>query len=187
MIQISRDEMIQLYHTEGLSLKKIGQKLGCSDKTVKAFMVENNIEIQKRNLEEFSDSEKKKIEELYSEGLNPREIGDEMGFTASKIKSYLVHNDLWIQMTSLEKKELKNMYQVQKLSIREIAKRKNCSTKRIQTALKQFKIRKIYYKFDKLELNLLYNKYHLSTWKIGQLTNTSAYFVEKALKEFQIA
>lgn len=187
MIQISRDEMIRLYHTEGLSLKKIANQLGCSDKTVKTFMVENNIEVQKRNLDEFSDEEKRKIEKLYSEGLNPREIGDEMRFTASKVKSYLVHNDLWIQMTALEKKELKNMYQIQKLSIREIADRKNCSPKRINTALKQFKIKKLYYKFNKVELDLLYNKYHLSAYKIGQLKNTSAYFVNKALKELQLA
>ncbi len=187
MINISREEMIHLYHIEGLSLKKIGKELGCSDRTVKTFMIENNIEIQKRNLEEFSDKEKKEIEKLYEEGLNPREIGDEMGFSASKVKSYLVHNNIWIQMTSLEKKELKNMYQIQKLSIREIAKRKNCSSKRIQTALKRFKIKKIYYKFNKEELSLFYTKYHLSPYKIAQLKNSSAYFVKKALKEYNIA
>lgn len=187
MIQISRDDMIQLYYTEGLSLKKIANQLGCSDKTVKAFMIENNIEVQKRNLDEFSNEEKRKIEKLYSEGLNPREIGDEMGFTASKVKSYLVHNNIWIQMTPLEKKELKNMYQVQKLSIREIANKKNCSIKRIQIALKQFKIKKIYYKFNKEELELFYSKYHLSPYKIAQLKNSSAYFVKKAIKEYNIA
>lgn len=187
MITISRDEMYHLYHIEGLSLKKIGKQLGCSDKTVKTFMLENNIEIQKRNLDVFSNAQKKKIEKLYCEGLNPREIGDKMDLTSSKVKSYLIHNGIWIQMTSLEKKELKDLYQIQKLSIREIAKIKGCSTKKIQTALKQFKINKIYYKFNKRELDLFYNKYHLSAYKIGKLTNTSAYFVNKALKEYGIA
>lgn len=129
MITISRDEMYHLYHIKGLSLKKIGKQLGCSDKTVKTFMLENNIEIQKRNLDVFSNAQKKKIEKLYCEGLNPREIGDKMDLTSSKVKSYLIHNGIWIQMTSLEKKELKDLYQIQKLSIREIAKIKGCSTK----------------------------------------------------------
>lgn len=187
MITISRDEMYHLYHIEGLSLKKIGAKLGCSDKTVKAFMVENHIEIQKRNLDEISDSQKKEIESLYSAGMNPREIGEKMNLSQSKVKSYLIHNDIWIHMTEIEKKELKNMYQIQKLSIREIAEIKGCSVKKIQTALKRFNIKKIYYKFDKRELDLFYNKYHLTPYKIGKITNTSAYFVNKALKQFNIA
>lgn len=186
MLDLDKDYIEKLYK-DGLSIRKIGVLLGHSDKTIRNFMIENNISIQKRNCNEISDSIKRKIEQLYIDGFNPREIGEKVDLPASKIKSYLVHNDLWISITSLEKEELKYMYNIEKLTMREIATRKNCSLKKVEMAIKRFKIKKTKYCFNKIELNLLYTKYNISIAHIAEMKETTPYFVKKALKQYDIA
>lgn len=179
-------ELVEKLYKEGFSIRKIGAKLGYSDKTIKNFMIANNIEFQKRNIEKLSTEIKNQINKLYYQGLNPREIGDVLNLSKSKVKSYLVQNNLWIKQEDLEKKELMQMYRVEKLTMIQIAERKNCSVKKVQLALKKYNIKKIYYKFNKTELQLFYSKYHMKPKKIALIKNTSVWFVNKALKEYNI-
>lgn len=184
---LEKDYIQKLYMEDGLSLKKIGKMMGYSDKTIKKFMEENNIPVQRRNCSELPDEVKSEIELLYSQGLNPRKIGEKFNLSASKVKSYLVHNNLWENKPAIEKTELKYMYNVEKLSMREIAERNNCSLKKVQNAMKENHVKKTKYSFNEKELRLLYGKYHFSMAYIARMKNTTPHFVKKALKKYDIA
>lgn len=178
--------LVEDLYKSGLSIKKIGKQLGCSDKTIRTFMMENNIEIKTKNNEKLSDDIQNKIKTLYLDGFNPREISNELNITQSKIKSFLVSNNIWKSKEDLDKEELIYLYRIKKMSIRDIATLKKCSLKKVQNALKKYKIKKLNYIFNKEELILLYCKYNLSCNEIAKIKNTTKWFVEKALNEYNI-
>lgn len=178
--------LIEDLYKSGLSIKKIGKQLGYSDKTIRTFMDENNIKINIRNNEELNQDIKDEIILLYLNGLNPREISNELNITQSKIKSFLVSNNIWKSKEDLDKEELVYLYRIKKMSIRDIANLKKCSLKKVQNALKKYKIKKLNYIFNKEELTLLYSKYNLSCNEIAKIKNTTKWFVEKALNEYNI-
>ena len=178
--------LVEELYKNGLSIKKIGKQLGYSDKTIRNFMVENNIKINIRNNEELNQDIKDEIILLYLNGLNPREISNELNITQSKIKSFLVSNNIWKSKEDLNKEELVYLYRIKKMSIRDIARLKKCSLKKVQNALKKYKIKKLNYIFNKEELTLLYSKYNLSCNEIAKIKNTTKWFVEKALNEYNI-
>ena len=178
----------KLYYEENLSIKKIAKQVNLTDRTIRKFMEENHLKLkQNKDLQELSIDIKKDIEILYKEGYNPREISEKIFISQSKIKSYLISSNLWNKKNNLTKKELQEMYLVEKLTIREIANRKQCSIKKIELALKKFKIRKHKnYIFNERELEILYIKHNLSISKIARLKNSTNYFVKKALKEYNM-
>jgi hypothetical protein len=186
MSELNRDEIEKMYNS-GISIRKLGSIFHCSDRTMRNFMKENNISIQKRNLEEISEDVALSITSLYFDGLNPRQIGEIVELPASKVKSYLVSNDIWIGKESFTKEEITNLYVVKKMSIREIADLKNCSIKKVQLALSRFDVEKPQYTFNYKELYLLYSKYHFTIQEIAKVKNTSDWYVKKALKSYAIA
>ena len=99
--------LIEDLYKSGLSIKKIGKQLGYSDKTIRTFMDENNIKINIRNNEELNQDIKDEIILLYLNGLNPREISNELNITQSKIKSFLVSNNIWKSKEDLDISQIK--------------------------------------------------------------------------------
>lgn len=184
-IMLTKSLVEDLYKS-GLSIKKIGKQLGYSDKTIRNFMIENNIEIKTRNNEKLSKDIQNKIKTLYLDGFNPREIEEKLNIKQSKIKSFLISNNIWEVQEVLSKEELIDLYRIKKMSIRDIASLKKCSLKKVQNALKKYKIKKLNYIFNEEELTLLYCKYNLSYNEIAKIKNTTKWFVEKALNEYNI-
>lgn len=178
-------ELVENMYKEGTSIKNIGKELGYSDRTIKSFMIKNDIKIKTRNNDILSPEITKKIEIFYKNGLNSREIGEKLNLSTSKVKSYLITNGLWIKQDKISKEELVQMYLYEKLSIREIANKKNCSIKKVQLALDKNGIKKRTYIINPYELKL-FRDLGISISEIANQLNTSRYFVEKAMVQYKI-
>ena len=183
-IILTKELVEDLYKTK--SIKQIGKELGFSDRTIKSFMLENGIEIKSRNIDKLDENISKSIENLYKNGLNPREIAEKLNLTQSKVKSYLVSNNIWEKNEELNKVELLDMNKYQKLSIREIAKIKNCSIKKVQLALNKYNIKRLEYKFNEIELKTFLDL-GFSINAIAQKKNVSRYIISKAIRNYGLA
>ena len=174
------------YCLQKKSLKAIAKEFHISDKTLIKFMNENNIPIRSKNLDEISKENKEMIEKLYKEGKNPREISEIILLPSSKIKSYLLNNNIWVSKEKLDKNEIKNLYLDKDLTVREIANMKDCSIKKIHNVTKNYQKRGCSYIFNRKELDLLYNKYCLPVTEIAKIKNTSRYYVLKSLEKYKM-
>ena len=164
---INKDTLRKMYYQEGMFLREIAKKFGCSCEKVRTDMEHYGLE-RKRTID------KEKLEKLYyEEKMSLKDIGDKLGFSHPKIASEMDKYGLETRIHGkktksakldelLDKETLKREYHYDKndLKVEEIAEKYNCKFNVVYRRIEKHGIGK--YPLEENEIRKLYKDERLS-------------------------
>ena len=87
-INLPMEQVISEYES-GMTLKKLGEKYGVSDTTIRNRLIEAGVQIRSQGGSFVLEGRNEKIAEMYQQGKSLREVGDEFGLTGEAIRQIL--------------------------------------------------------------------------------------------------
>lgn len=196
IIKTSKDRLRYLYVVKKLSPIRIAREFNCSERTIYSRLYEYNIPI--RHDVKRTDITKVRLQKLYiNRKLSIRQVAKIFDCAPSTIwtKSCLFGIEMRTKSEANKGKykikipeEIKSLYVNDKLSICEIARRFNCSTKAISQRLHDYNItiRKEKVEIKKEDLEELYVRKRMTIYQIGEKFNVNGVTILNRLKHYNI-